>query len=106
MSALVESTTLPWIEDWTTPRAIAIPKRGLFRIPARETWSPLSKGSRVLRFSVVATVKFGREQAIRDYGKDCHALPDEKEAFGFKDGISHPAIEGSGIPGTNPDERP
>lgn len=37
---------------------------------------------------------------------DCHVLPNEKEAFGFKDGISHPAIEGSGIPGTNPKERP
>jgi len=38
--------------------------------------------------------------------QDCHALPDEKEAFGFKDGISHPAIEGSGIPGSNPNEKP
>lgn len=38
--------------------------------------------------------------------QDCHASPDEKEPFGFKDGISHPAIEGSGIPGTNPQERP
>ena len=38
--------------------------------------------------------------------QDVHALPDEKEAFGFKDGISHPAIEGSGIPGTNPKEQP
>lgn len=38
--------------------------------------------------------------------QDCHALPDEKEPFGFRDGISHPAIEGSGIPGTNPDEKP
>jgi Dyp-type peroxidase family len=38
--------------------------------------------------------------------QDCHALPDEKEPFGFKDGISHPAIEGSGIPGTNPHEQP
>ena len=26
--------------------------------------------------------------------------PTRREAFGFKDGISHPAIEGSGIPGT------
>jgi Dyp-type peroxidase family len=33
-------------------------------------------------------------------------LPNEKEPFGFKDGISHPAIEGSGIPGSNPKERP
>jgi Dyp-type peroxidase family len=38
--------------------------------------------------------------------QDCHALPDDKEPFGFKDGISHPAIEGSGIPGTNPKEAP
>lgn len=38
--------------------------------------------------------------------QDCHALPNEKEPFGFRDGISHPAIEGSGIPGTNPREQP
>ncbi len=38
--------------------------------------------------------------------QDCYALPNEKEPFGYKDGISHPAIEGSGIPGTNPHEIP
>src|SRR5947199_8031467 len=38
--------------------------------------------------------------------QDCHALPSETEPFGFRDGISHPAIEGSGIPGTNPQEPP
>ncbi|HEY5837471.1 MAG TPA: Dyp-type peroxidase [Pyrinomonadaceae bacterium] len=38
--------------------------------------------------------------------QDCHALPNEKEPFGFRDGISHPAIEGSGIPGSNPHEKP
>ena len=38
--------------------------------------------------------------------QDCHVMPDEREPFGFKDGISHPAIEGSGIPGTNIHERP
>lgn len=38
--------------------------------------------------------------------QDCHALPTEKEPFGFRDGISHPAIEGSGIPGTNSKEQP
>src|SRR5215472_12835782 len=38
--------------------------------------------------------------------QECHALPTEKEPFGFKDGISHPAIEGSGIPGSNPKEQP
>ena len=38
--------------------------------------------------------------------QNCHALPTEKEPFGFRDGISHPAIAGSGIPGTNPQEQP
>jgi Dyp-type peroxidase family len=56
------------------------------------------------------------ERARKEYQKvtgitaiwrqDCHALPNQKEAFGFKDGISHPGIEGSGIPGTNPHELP
>ena len=38
--------------------------------------------------------------------QDCRAPPDHKEPFGFRDGISHPAIEGSGIPGDNPFEAP
>ena len=38
--------------------------------------------------------------------QDCYALPTEREHFGFRDGISHPAVEGSGIPGTNPGEPP
>ena len=38
--------------------------------------------------------------------QNCHALPTETEPFGFRDGIGHPAIEGSGIPGSNPQERP
>jgi Dyp-type peroxidase family len=38
--------------------------------------------------------------------QDCHVAPDETEPFGFRDGISHPAIEGSGIPGSNPQEMP
>jgi Dyp-type peroxidase family len=56
------------------------------------------------------------EQARRSYrelkgieaiwSQNCHVLPGEREAFGFKDGIGHPAIEGSGISGTNPHERP
>jgi len=31
--------------------------------------------------------------------QDCYASADEKEQFCFKDGMSHPAIEGSGISG-------
>ena len=38
--------------------------------------------------------------------QDCRAPPDEKEPFGFRDGISHPGIEGSGVAGSNPLEPP
>lgn len=38
--------------------------------------------------------------------QECHVLPGEREAFGFRDGISHPAIEGSGLTGSNPHEAP
>ena len=38
--------------------------------------------------------------------QNCHVLPGEREPFGYRDGISHPAIEGSGIPGSNPLETP
>ncbi|WP_327104395.1 Dyp-type peroxidase [Nonomuraea glycinis] len=38
--------------------------------------------------------------------QNCHALPTETEPFGYRDGISHPAVEGSGIAGSNTLERP
>ena len=38
--------------------------------------------------------------------QDCYQLPTGRTSFGFKDGIGQPAIEGSGIPGTNPLEAP
>nr|WP_153867381.1 MULTISPECIES: peroxidase [Myxococcaceae] len=38
--------------------------------------------------------------------QDCHALPTDTEPFGFRDGIAHPAIEGSGIAGSNRHEAP
>ena len=48
----------------------------------------------------------GMKGVVAIWRQDCHALPNEKEPFGFRDGISHPAIEGSGIPGSNPKEQP
>ena len=38
--------------------------------------------------------------------QDIHQLPTGRTTFGFRDGISHPGIEGSGILGTNPQEAP
>jgi Dyp-type peroxidase family len=48
--------------------------------------------------------ELGGIQAI--WRQDCHMLPTETEPFGFRDGVSHPAIEGSGMPGSNPLEQP
>lgn len=38
--------------------------------------------------------------------QDVYALAGERTSFGFKDSLSNPAVEGSGIPGTNPQEAP
>jgi Dyp-type peroxidase family len=38
--------------------------------------------------------------------QDCYQLPTGRTSFGFKDGIGQPAVEGSGLPGSNPHERP
>jgi Dyp-type peroxidase family len=38
--------------------------------------------------------------------QDCYQLPTGRTSFGFKDGIGQPAVEGSGIPPSNPQERP
>jgi Dyp-type peroxidase family len=38
--------------------------------------------------------------------QDVHQLPTGRTTFGFRDGISHPSIEGLGIPGSNSHEAP
>jgi Dyp-type peroxidase family len=38
--------------------------------------------------------------------QDCYQLPTGRTSFGFKDGIGQPAVEGSGVAGTNPGELP
>jgi Dyp-type peroxidase family len=43
-------------------------------------------------------------QAI--WRQDCHVPADKRNPFGFADGISNPAIEGSGMAGSNPHEAP
>lgn len=40
------------------------------------------------------------------YRQDCGQLPTGREPFGFRDGIGQPAIEGSGLAGSNPQEAP
>src|SRR3954449_4696297 len=38
--------------------------------------------------------------------QDCYQLPTGRTSFGFRDGIGQPAVEGSGIPSSNPKDRP
>ncbi len=38
--------------------------------------------------------------------QDCYQLPTGRNPFGFKDGIGQPAVEGSGVAGTNSKEPP
>lgn len=57
-------------------------------------------------------IRHARE-ALRDlrgvvpiWQQHVQASADLRNTFGFADGIAHPAVEGSGIPGTNPHEAP
>jgi Dyp-type peroxidase family len=88
---------------------------------APEHWEkPL--GSRDLHLVVVGlapdtarleeAIRHARE-AVRDlpgvvpiWQQDVHSSADLRNMFGFADGIAHPAVEGSGIPGTNAYEEP
>src|SRR4029079_8793925 len=38
--------------------------------------------------------------------QEVYALPNQRTSFGYKDGVSHPSVDGSGISGTNPHEAP
>ena len=59
-----------------------------------------------------AAVRYARD-ALRDlpgvvsiWQQHVYSAADLRNMFGFADGIGHPAVEGTGIPGTNPDEVP
>lgn len=53
-------------------------------------------------FARVRSASADLEPGVRAiWWQDTHALPTETEHFGFRDGISHPVIEGGGVPGTD-----
>lgn len=65
----VAATAKETEQDWTKPAAMAIPKEGYFK-EEQGRYGPLFPRTPACHgFSVVAKVKPGREQAIRDYGK-------------------------------------
>ena len=59
----------PKESDWTKPAAMAIPKEGYFTREQGRYGPIFPKTPACYGFSVVAKIKPGREQAVRDYGK-------------------------------------
>jgi hypothetical protein len=55
--------------DWTKPSAIAIPKEGYFKLEQGRYGPVFPRSPANYGFTVIAKVKPGREQAVRDYGK-------------------------------------
>jgi hypothetical protein len=55
--------------DWTKPAAMAIPKEGYFTLEQGRYGPIYPRSPANYGFTVIAKVKPGREQAIRDYGK-------------------------------------
>ena len=60
----------PEEKDWTKPQAMAIPKEGYFKVEQGRYGPLYPQTPACYGFSVVAKVKPGREQAIREYGKN------------------------------------
>jgi hypothetical protein len=60
----------PTTRDWTKPQAMALPKEGYFRVENGRYGPVFPQTPACYGFSVVGKVKPGREQAMRDYGKN------------------------------------
>ena len=59
--------------DWTKPAALAIPKEGYFKLE-QGRFGPIYPHTPACHgFTVIAKVKPGQEQAVRDYGKSIEA---------------------------------
>src|SRR5215208_8384355 len=55
--------------DWTRPAAMSIPKEGYFKLEQGRYGPVFPRTPANYGFTVIAKVKTGREQAIREYGK-------------------------------------
>ena len=59
--------------DWTKPAAIAIPKEGYFELERGRYGPVYPRTPACYGFSIIAKVKDGREEAIRQYAKTLEA---------------------------------
>ena len=66
--------------------------------PTRSGWRPPLEQARRAHAELPGVELIWRQ--------DCYQLPTGRTSFGFKDGIGQPAVEGSGMPPTNPQEPP
>ena len=57
------------MRDWTKPAAMAIPKEGYFKLEQGRYGPVFPKTPANYGFTIIAKVKPGREQVIREYGK-------------------------------------
>jgi hypothetical protein len=64
---------MPNDQDWTKPAAMAIPKSGYFQLEEGRYGPLFPKTPACYGFSIIAKVKEGREEAIREYGKTIEA---------------------------------
>jgi len=60
-------------KDWATPRATALPKEGYFELEKGKYGPKYPRTPACYGFSIIAKVKPGREQAVREYGKTIEA---------------------------------
>jgi hypothetical protein len=61
--------TAPGVDDWTKPAAMSIPKEGYFKLEQGRFGPVFPRTPANYGFTVIAKVKPGREDAIREYGK-------------------------------------
>ena len=56
-------------QDWSRPQAMAIPKEGYFQLKQGKYGPVFPKTPANYGFTIIAKIKPGREQTIREYGK-------------------------------------
>jgi hypothetical protein len=67
--------------DWTKPAALAIPKEGCFQLERGRYGPVFPRTPACYGFSIIAKVKEGREDAIREHGKTIQAAITETPEF-------------------------
>jgi hypothetical protein len=59
--------------DWSTPQAMALPKEGYFKLEQGRYGPIYPRTPANYGFTIIAKVKPGREEAVREYGKTIEA---------------------------------